>query len=50
VNVALAVLGIEGSWQTLVYGVIILLALVVDTILKRLWDRAESRQKLQVTA
>ncbi|MEZ0326977.1 MAG: ABC transporter permease [Fimbriimonas sp.] len=35
INVALAVLGIEASWQLLVYGVVILLALLIDAATRR---------------
>ncbi|AIE85434.1 ABC transporter permease [Fimbriimonas ginsengisoli] len=35
VNVALAVLGITETWQQLVYGAVILIAVVVDTLLQK---------------
>ena len=35
ISVALAVLGIDATWQQLVYGVIILVGIIVDTVVKR---------------
>lgn len=35
INVALATLGIEGSWQLAVYGLIILIAIILDHILRQ---------------
>ncbi len=40
INVALAVLGISATWQTLAYGVVILLALVLDGAVQRVLRRA----------
>ncbi|MDR3689598.1 MAG: ABC transporter permease [Fimbriimonas sp.] len=39
INVALAVLGIDAAWQTLVYGIVILIALTIDSYLQRLLRR-----------
>ena len=36
INVALAVLGIDAAWQMLVYGLVILIALTVDSYLQKL--------------
>jgi len=36
INVALAVLGIDAAWQMLVYGLVILIALTIDSYLQRL--------------
>lgn len=41
INVALAVLGIAGSYQTLVYGVVILVAVLVDSGLRGVMDRLQ---------
>jgi rhamnose transport system permease protein len=35
INVALAVLGIAGTWQLAVYGIVILIAVVADSVLAR---------------
>lgn len=35
INVALAVLGIDATWQQLVYGVVILISVAVDTFVRR---------------
>ncbi len=42
INVALAVLGIEASWQLLVYGLVILLALVIDAMTRRTLERVSA--------
>ena len=39
ISVALAVLGIAGTWQSLVYGAVILLALLFDVAFRRTLDR-----------
>jgi len=39
INVALAVLGIDAAFQTLVYGLVILIALTIDSYLQRLMGR-----------
>lgn len=44
ISVALAVLGIDASWQLLVYGVVILLALLVDASFRTLLSRLELRR------
>jgi len=36
INVALSVLGIDAAWQMLVYGLVILIALTVDSYLQKL--------------
>jgi len=41
INVALAVLGIAANWQLLVYGAVILIALIVDTLLQRAVGRLQ---------
>ncbi len=43
VNVALAVLGVEASWQLLVYGVVILIALLIDALFRGILNRTEAR-------
>ena len=35
INVALAVLGIDETWQKLVYGLVILIALILDSRVKK---------------
>jgi rhamnose transport system permease protein len=40
INVALSVLGVAGTWQLAVYGLIILLAVTVDSLLQRQLQRA----------
>jgi rhamnose transport system permease protein len=35
INVALAVLGIAATWQVLIYGIVILIAVIVDSIVRR---------------
>lgn len=40
INVALAVLGIAGTWQLAVYGTVILIAVVADSLLQRRFQRA----------
>jgi rhamnose transport system permease protein len=40
INVALAVLGVAGTWQLAVYGVVILLAVTADALLQRRLQRA----------
>lgn len=40
INVALAVLGIAGTWQLAVYGTVILIAVVADSLLQRRLQRA----------
>ena len=35
INVALAVLGIAGTWQLAVYGLVILIAVIADSLLQR---------------
>lgn len=40
INVALSVLGIAGTWQVAVYGLVILLAVTVDSLLQRQLQRA----------
>lgn len=42
INVALAVLGIAATWQSAVYGFVILLAVVVDAIIQRELRRAST--------
>jgi rhamnose transport system permease protein len=42
INVALAVLGIEASWQLLVYGVVILVALLIDALTRRTLEGART--------
>jgi rhamnose transport system permease protein len=44
ISVALAVLGIEASWQLLVYGSVILLALLLDASMRTLVSRFELRR------
>jgi rhamnose transport system permease protein len=44
INVALAVLRIEGSWQLLVYGAVILLALLLDTGFRKTLEKLELRR------
>jgi rhamnose transport system permease protein len=39
INVALAVLGVAGTWQLAVYGLVILLAVIVDALLQRQLQR-----------
>jgi rhamnose transport system permease protein len=41
INVALAVLGIDATWQQLVYGVVILFAVLVDTFTRRALGRMQ---------
>jgi rhamnose transport system permease protein len=44
INVALAVLGIAGTWQLAVYGLVILLAVTFDSVVQggmRRADRSE---------
>ncbi len=43
INVALAVLGIEASWQMLVYGVVILLALLIDSLTRKTLEGLQTR-------
>jgi rhamnose transport system permease protein len=40
INVALAVLGVAGTWQLAVYGIVILLAVTADALLQRRLQRA----------
>jgi rhamnose transport system permease protein len=42
VNVALAVLGIAETWQQLVYGVVILVAVTIDTLVQRAVTNGEA--------
>jgi rhamnose transport system permease protein len=42
INVALSVLGIAATWQLAVYGIVILLAVVVDAIIQRELRRAST--------
>jgi rhamnose transport system permease protein len=42
INVALAVLGVAGTWQLAVYGFVILLAVTADTLLQRRLQRTAS--------
>ncbi len=44
INVALAVLGVAGAWQLAVYGFIILLAVTVDSFLRRQMLRSEQSE------
>ena len=39
INVSLAVLGIAGTWQLAVYGLVILIAVVADSLLQRQLQR-----------
>jgi rhamnose transport system permease protein len=39
INVALAVLGIAGTWQLAVYGLVILIAVIADSLLQRQMQR-----------
>jgi rhamnose transport system permease protein len=39
INVALAVLGVAGTWQLAVYGLVILLAVIVDALLQHQLQR-----------
>ena len=39
INVSLAVLGIAGTWQLAVYGIVILIAVVADSLLQRQLQR-----------
>ncbi len=41
INVALAVLGIAGTWQLAVYGIVILIAVTTDSLLQRGLRRAD---------
>ncbi len=43
INVALAVLGIDAAWQMLVYGLVILIALTVDSYLQRFLRKMDVR-------
>lgn len=40
INVALAVLGVAGTWQLAVYGFVILIAVIADSLLQRRLQRA----------
>ncbi len=40
ISVALAVLGVASTWQLAVYGLVILLAVIVDGIIQRELQRA----------
>lgn len=42
INVALAVLGIDETWQQLVYGTVILVAVLLDAIVRRTADGAKA--------
>lgn len=42
INVALSVLGIAGTWQLAVYGLVILIAVIADSLLKRHLEGASS--------
>jgi rhamnose transport system permease protein len=44
INVALAVLGIEGAWQLFVYGLVILLALILDSGARSIGERVALRR------
>ena len=39
INVALAVLGIAETWQVLIYGIVILVAVIVDAAVRRIAER-----------
>lgn len=45
INTALAVLGVAGTWQLAVYGLVILLAVTVDSFLRRQMQRSEQGER-----